>query len=72
MGGVCVGGGGWWVREWTAVCCGWWVVGDGEVVGEVRLADHFNSIAKAGGKLKEVDEMTTTTGVLKLFTKGEI
>jgi hypothetical protein len=37
-------------------------VGPGEVHGVSKLADHFRRIAERGGKLEEVDKMTTTTG----------
>jgi hypothetical protein len=36
-----------------------------------RNSDHFRRIAARGGELEEIDPMTTTTGVLKLFTKNE-
>mmetsp|Transcript_24634 Transcript_24634/g.33789 ORF Transcript_24634/g.33789 Transcript_24634/m.33789 type:complete len:384 (-) Transcript_24634:44-1195(-) len=45
-------------------------VGPGEVQGHSRLVDHFRRIAERGG-LEEVDKMTTTTGVLELFTKNQ-
>jgi hypothetical protein len=37
----------------------------------IRNSDHFRRIAARGGELEEIDPMTTTTGVLKLFTKNE-
>lgn len=45
--------------------------GPGEVQGKIHLRDHFRGIAARGGQLEEVDKMTTTTGVLELFTKNE-
>eukprot|EP01035_Chromulina_nebulosa_P021815 gene21815-28233_t len=35
--------------------------GPKEVQGKIKLCDHFNDIAMKGGKLDEVDPMTTTT-----------
>lgn len=46
-------------------------IGPGEVQGVSRLRDHFRRIADRGGQLEEVDKMTTTTGVLELFTKNQ-
>lgn len=34
-------------------------------------SDHFRKIAARGGELEEIDPMTTTAGVLNLFTKNE-
>jgi hypothetical protein len=39
------------------------------VQGRTRLADHFRRIAERGG-LEEVDLMTTTMGVLEVFSKS--
>ena len=36
-----------------------------------RKSDHFRNIAARGGELEEIDPMTTTAGVLDLFTKNE-
>ena len=36
-----------------------------------RNSDHFRNIAERGGELEEIDPMTTTAGVLDLFTKNE-
>lgn len=46
-------------------------IGANQVQGQTRLVDHFQGIAARGGMLDEVDKMTTTTGVLELFTKNE-
>lgn len=46
-------------------------IGKDEVQGTMRLQDHFNQIASRGGKLAEVDAMTTTTGVLEVFAKNQ-
>lgn len=42
-----------------------------EVQGTTKLINHFQRIAARGGKLEEIDEMTTTTGVLRLVVKNE-
>lgn len=42
-----------------------------EIYGQKKLKDHFLSIAARGGKLEEIDKMTTTTGVLELIAKNE-
>lgn len=47
-------------------------IGSGEVQGETTLADHFRKIAARGGVLKEVDKMTTATGVLELFAQNKL
>jgi len=44
-------------------------LGEGQVQGSTRLADHFRRIAERGG-LEEVDKMTTTMGVLEVFSKS--
>lgn len=46
-------------------------VGEGEVQGRVRLADHFCTIAGRGGCLLEIDQYTTTTGVLDMVLKND-
>lgn len=43
-----------------------------EVIGTMKLSDHFKSIAERGGELLEIDRMTTTSGVLSLFADNEI
>lgn len=45
--------------------------GPGEVYGTMTLRDHFEAIAQRGGKLEEVDKMTTTAGVLEVFAKND-
>lgn len=40
-----------------------------EVIGSTKLEDHFAKIAARGGELEEIDKMTTTTGVLEVFSK---
>lgn len=44
--------------------------GPGEVHGSQRIVDHFNRVASRGG-LQEVDEYTTTAGVLNLVMKNQ-
>lgn len=39
--------------------------------GRISLLDHYNEIARRGGKLEEIDRMTTTTGVFELFAKNQ-
>jgi divinyl chlorophyllide a 8-vinyl-reductase len=46
-------------------------VGPKEVIGNMRLADHFATVAARGGQLEEIDQMTTTMGVLDLLSKNE-
>lgn len=46
-------------------------IGPGEVFGSIRLKDHFKMIASKGGKLDEIDEMTTTTGIINVFSKND-
>lgn len=46
-------------------------VDEGQIQGSRRLADHFSRIAARGGSLEEIDRMTTTTGVLEVFTKNQ-
>lgn len=45
--------------------------GPGEVQGKIRLRDHFCNIAGRGGCLVEVDQYTTTTGVIDLVLKND-
>lgn len=45
-------------------------VGPGEVHGQTSLRDHFNKLAARGGVLDEVDPMTTTAGVLSVFSNN--
>ena len=44
---------------------------EGEIQGEIRLRDHFCNIAGRGGCLLEVDQYTTTAGVLDLVMKND-
>jgi divinyl chlorophyllide a 8-vinyl-reductase len=46
-------------------------IGENEVQGEVFLRDHFCRIADRGGCLVEIDQYTTTTGVLDLVLKND-
>jgi divinyl chlorophyllide a 8-vinyl-reductase len=46
-------------------------IGPGEVQGTIRLKDHFAHLAARGGELIEIDLMTTTTGVLDVFSKNQ-
>ena len=46
-------------------------IGEGEIQGEIRLRDHFCNIAGRGGCLLEVDQYTTTAGVLDLVLKND-
>jgi divinyl chlorophyllide a 8-vinyl-reductase len=45
--------------------------GEREVQGEMKLQDHFRSIARSGGQLEEIDKMTTTAGILEVFVSNE-
>ena len=45
--------------------------GPGEVYGSQRIQDHFNRVAARGGVLQEVDEYTTTAGVLSLISSNK-
>ena len=44
--------------------------GPGEVHGSQRIVDHFTRVASRGG-LQEIDEYTTTAGVLNLVMKNQ-
>jgi divinyl chlorophyllide a 8-vinyl-reductase len=46
-------------------------LGPGEVQGRIRLRDHFCNIAGRGGCLVEIDQYTTTTGVLDMVLKND-
>ena len=46
-------------------------VGPKEVIGKMRLVDHFAAVAARGGQLEQIDQMTTTMGVLDLLSKNE-
>jgi divinyl chlorophyllide a 8-vinyl-reductase len=46
--------------------------GHNEVIGTMKLSDHFKSIAERGGELLEIDRMTTTSGVLSSFANNDI
>eukprot|EP00607_Mallomonas_marina_P010093 CAMPEP_0182420776 /NCGR_PEP_ID=MMETSP1167-20130531/5841_1 /TAXON_ID=2988 /ORGANISM="Mallomonas Sp, Strain CCMP3275" /LENGTH=72 /DNA_ID=CAMNT_0024597201 /DNA_START=325 /DNA_END=539 /DNA_ORIENTATION=- len=41
-----------------------------EIYGTVTLSDHFQSVRERGGELEEIDPMTTTTGVLSVFSNN--
>jgi len=45
-------------------------VGPGEVHGQTSLREHFQKLAARGGVLEEVDPMTTTAGVLSVFSNN--
>ena len=46
-------------------------INEGEVQGKIRLADHFCNIAGRGGCLLEIDQYTTTTGVIDMVLKND-
>ena len=45
--------------------------GPKQVIGKIKLKDHFNYIASKNGILDEINPMTTTTGVLNVFVNNE-
>lgn len=46
-------------------------IGDQEVQGTTRLKDHFLRLAQRGGQLEEIDKMTTTAGIIEIFSKND-
>ena len=45
-------------------------IGPDEIQGTRSIKDHFDSVAARGGKLEEIDPMTTTAGVLSVFAEN--